>query len=392
MQTSTNTIMNAGGGPGTGPVWISAGEVSGDLHGALLLRAMAARAPGLRFTGMGGPAMAGAGFEPAFDIAELSLVGLTEVVAHLPRIAGLLRRMRRRMAEVRPAAVVCIDAPDFNFFVVRMARRLGIPVFYYICPQVWAWRAGRVAFLKKHVRRVLCILPFEKAFLAARGLDADYVGHPLTDQIPLAELRAQEPEPGLVGILPGSRRREIETLLPEFAAAARTIAVRIPAARFAVLRAPGVDEARLRALWPADLPVEIVPPEGRYRAMRRAQALLAASGTATLEAALVGTPAVVAYRVSALSYALGRLVVGVRNISLPNLILGERALPELLQGEANGPAIAVEALRWLTDPAAMAEIRARLARLAGLVGEPGAPDRAERIILDGAGLTPGGAR
>lgn len=377
---------------GAGPVWISAGEVSGDLHGALLVRAMAGLAPGLRFTGMGGPAMAGAGFEPAFDIAELSLVGLTEVLAHLPRIVGLLRRMRRRMAEERPAAVVCIDAPDFNFFVVRMARRLGIPVFYYICPQVWAWRAGRVNFLKKHVQRVLCILPFEKAFLAARGLDADYVGHPLTDQIPLDELRALAPEPGRVGVLPGSRTREIETLLPEFGAAARTIAVRIPGAAFSILRAPGVDEARLRALWPADLPVEIVPPEGRYPAMRRAQVLLAASGTATLEAALIGTPAVVAYRVSALSYALGRLVVGVPNISLPNLILGERALPELLQGQANGPAIAVEALRWLTDPAAMAEVRARLARLAGMVGEPGAPGRAARIILDGAGLGPEGSR
>ncbi|WP_245588342.1 lipid-A-disaccharide synthase [Desulfocurvus vexinensis] len=377
---------------GAGPVWVSAGEVSGDLHGALLVRAMAGLAPGLRFTGMGGPAMAGAGVQAAFDIAELSLVGLTEVLAHLPRIAGLLRRMRRRMAEERPAAVVCIDAPDFNFFVVRMARRLGIPVFYYICPQVWAWRAGRVNFLKKYVQRVLCILPFEKAFLAERGLDADYVGHPLTDQIPLDALRALAPEPGRVGILPGSRTREIETLLPEFGAAARTIAVRIPGAAFSILRAPGVDEARLRALWPADLPVEIVPPEERYPAMRRAQVLLAASGTATLEAALIGTPAVVAYRVSALSYALGRLVVGVPNISLPNLILGERALPELLQGQANGPAIAVEALRWLTDPAAMAEVRARLARLAGMVGEPGAPGRAARIILDGAGLGPRPAR
>jgi len=386
---ATGTMSEA---TGAGPVWVSAGEVSGDLHGALLVRAMADLAPGLRFTGMGGPAMAEAGVQAPFDIAELSLVGLTEVLAHLPRIAGLLRRMRRRMAEERPAAVVCIDAPDFNFFVVRMARRLGIPVFYYICPQVWAWRAGRVNFLKKYVQRVLCILPFEKAFLAARGLDADYVGHPLTDQIALDELRALAPEPGRVGILPGSRTREIETLLPEFGAAARTIAVRIPGATFTLMRAPGVDEARLRALWPADLPVEIVPPEGRYRAMRRAQVLLAASGTATLEAALIGTPAVVAYRVSALSYALGRLIVGVPNISLPNLILGERTLPELLQGQASGPAIAVEALRWLTDPAAMAEVRARLARLAGMVGAPGAPGRAARIILDGAGLTPRPAR
>ncbi len=369
-------------------IWMGAGEVSGDMHGALLMRAMRELVPGARFTGMGGPAMAEAGFEAAFDIAELSLVGIAEVLAHLPRVLGLMRRMRRAMAAARPDAVVCIDSPDFNFFVVRMARRLGIPVFYYICPQVWAWRAGRVEFLKKHVDRVLCILPFEKPFLAERGLDADYVGNPLTDQIPLDALRLLAPEPHRVGILPGSRGREIATLLPEFARAARIIKDRLPETEFLLVRAPGVAEERLRALWPEELPVTLVDSDRRYEAMRSCRALLAASGTVTLEAALLGTPCVVAYKVAPLSYLVGRMVVGVDYISLPNLIMNEAVFPELIQAEAQGPAIAAKALEWLTDEAAMAAVRARLDALAALVGGPGAAGRAARIILSRAGLAP----
>lgn len=358
------------------------------MHGALLVRALRNLVPSARFTGMGGPAMAEAGFEAEFDISELSLVGLTEVVAHLPRIVGLMRRMYRRLKTLRPAAVVCIDSPDFNFFLVRMARRLGIPVFYYVCPQVWAWRAGRVKFLKKHVDRVLCLLPFEKPFLAARGLDADYVGNPLMDQIPLEALRAEPRIPGRIGILPGSRRREIATLLPAFVAAARIIAESVPGVQFVLVRAPGVDEARLRALWPADLPVSVVPSESRYTAMRSCEMLLAASGTVTLEAALLGTPAVVAYRISPLSYALGRMVVKAKYMSLPNLILGEGVFPELLQEEVSGPVIAQRALDWLTSPVALGAVREKLGRLAEMVGEPGAPGRAAQIILHRAGLLP----
>lgn len=372
--------MDHTSGPKT--IWINAGEASGDMHGALLTAALTARAPGLSCLGMGGPDMAARGFAAEFDISELSLVGLTEVAAHLPRILGLMRRIRRRLAQVRPDAVVLIDSPDFNFFVARMARGLGIPVYYYICPQVWAWRTGRVEFLRKFVRRVLCILPFEKPFLAERGLDADYVGHPLMDLMPLDELAGVEPEPGRVGILPGSRRREIETLLPEFAAAARIIRERAPGARFTLVRAPGVAPERLAPHLPSDLDVEVLGPEDRYRAMRRCQAVLAASGTVTLETALLGAPTVVAYKVSPLSYAVGKLLVKAPFISLPNLILGREAFPELIQDQARADLIAERALAWLTDPAALAGARESLADLARLVGGPGAPGRAAAIILD----------
>ncbi|MBU1001880.1 MAG: lipid-A-disaccharide synthase [Proteobacteria bacterium] len=363
-------------------IWINAGEVSGDLHGALLVKALRRRASNVRCLGMGGSAMAEAGFQEEFNISELSLLGLFEVLAHLPRVLGLMRRLYLRLKEERPDAVVLIDSPDFNFFVARMARRLGIPVYYYICPQVWAWRTGRVEFLKRFVRRVLCILPFEKPFLAAHGLDADFVGHPLMDQIPLDELDAVPRIKGRVGILPGSRTREIESLLPEFVAAARRIKARLPEASFALVRAPGVSEAKLAPYLPDDLEVEILPPEDRYRFMRQCEVILAASGTVTLETALLGTPTVVAYKISPLSYRIGRALVKVEFMSLPNLILGEEAFPELLQEEVSGEAIAHKALAWLTDEAAMAAVHSRLERLAGLVGEPGAPDRAVGIILD----------
>lgn len=362
-------------------IWINAGEASGDMHGALLVSALIDRAPGTVCIGMGGEAMVKAGFREQFNISELSLVGLTEVVAHLPRVLGLMGRIRRALTRERPDAVVLIDSPDFNFFVARMARKLGIPVYYYICPQVWAWRTGRVKFLKKFVRRVLCILPFEKTFLAEHGLDADYVGHPLMDQMPLDELHTIKAEPNRIGILPGSRRHEIATLLPEFMEAARRIRHRIPEAKFTLVRAPGVSDEQLAPHLDGGLDIEILPPEDRYRAMRRCQVMLAASGTVTLETALMGAPTVVAYKVSPFSYEVGKRVISVPFISLPNLILGEEAFPELIQHDANAACIADKALEWLTDDAAMECVQARLQRLADLVGQPGAPGRAAHIIL-----------
>lgn len=350
------------------------------MHGALLAKALMADGD-VRCVGMGGPAMAEAGVEAQFDISELSLMGLVEVLGHLPRIIGLMRRMYLKLRDMRPDAVVLVDSPDFNFFVARMAKRLGIPAYYYICPQVWAWRSGRVKFLRNYVRRTLCILPFEKPFLQKHGYDADYVGHPLTDQIPLESLRAIEPEQGRVCILPGSRSKEISTLLPEFVRAARIIAKRRPDATFTLVQAPGVNREKLAAHLPQDLKFEIVPPSDRYVHMRRAQAIIAASGTVALETALIGTPTVVAYKLSPLTYALGKRVVNVDFVSLPNLILGKQVFPELLQENANADNIAAYASMWLTNPEAENQARGQLDDLAEKVGAPGAPARAAAIIF-----------
>lgn len=363
-------------------IWISAGEASGDLHGALLVRALRQADPTLTFAGMGGPAMEAARVDLRYPMRLISLVGFTEIFAGLPRILGLLRRTRKTFEELRPKAVVVIDCPEFHFQVVRRAHALGIPVYYFVSPQVWAWRAGRVRFLREHVRRMLCILPFEREFYRDRGMEASYVGHPLLDQIPLAELDRLEPEPGRVGILPGSRHKEVSGLLPEFAGAARILATFRPDLRFSLVRAPGMEAETLLSLWPRDLPVDLVEPEDRYQAMRKSQFLLAASGTVSLEAALIGTPTLIAYKLSALSFFLARRLISVKYIGLPNLILDQKVFPELIQEEARAEAMAGIGRMWLESGTSLPHIRAELARLRHLVGEPGAADRAARIILD----------
>ncbi len=364
-----------------GPIWISAGEASGDMHGALLARALLEQMPGLRLCGMGGSAMRGAGVDVRFPMQLISLVGGTEILAGLPRILRLLRDTRRAFKELRPRAVVVIDCPDFHFQVIRRARRLGIPVYYYISPQIWAWRSGRVDFLKRHVRKVLCILPFEREFYRSKGMEADYVGHPLLDQIPLAELDAVAPEPDLVGILPGSRRKEVATLLPEFAGAARLLAAKRPL-RFSLVRAPGLERDFLLGFWPKDLPVEVVEPKDRYQAMRKSSMLFAASGTVSLESALIGTPTIIAYKLSPLSYFLARRLISVKFIGLPNLILDAKVFPECIQEQASAQTLAAIASMWLMSGPTLEAVRRELTRLRSLVGEPGAPVRAARIVLD----------
>lgn len=373
-------------------IWINAGETSGDLHGAVLARALAAQRPGLRLAGMAGPAMREAGVEPVARTEDLSVMGFTEVVSKLGGVLWLMSRIKKELARRRPDALICIDAPSFNFRIIPAAKQLGIPVYYYISPKIWASRQGRAAFIRDNVERMLCIFPFEREFYARFGVQADYVGHPQVEELTAPELRAIEPDPTLVGVLPGSRRREIESLTPVFARAAAMMHKARAGLRFMAMRAPGVDENALRATWrlaAPDIPLEIRGPENRYADMRSCSVLLAASGTVTLESALLGVPTVVAYKLSALTFALAKRFVKVRYVSLPNLILtwdkpGARPVfPELLQHDATGEKVARAALAWLDDPGAMASVRSDLAGLARLLGPPGAPDRAARIILDG---------
>ena len=367
----------------TRPIWINVGEASGDLHAAELIKAMKTADPSLAFTGMGGPAMRAQGMDVRHDMRLISLVGITEVFGGLPRILMLLRRLKRELAETRPRAIVLVDCPEFNFRIAKMAKKLGIPVYYYISPQIWAWRSGRVHFLREYVRRVICILPFEKPFYEKFGVDVDYVGHPLMDVLPLEELDRTEPDENRIGILPGSRRREVATLLPKFAETARRLRETRPDLRFVIARAPGVDRERLLALWPDDIPVDIEEPENRYGTFRSCRFILAASGTVTLETALIGTPVIVAYEVSPLSAMVGRLLIKVKFISLPNLIMERAVYPEFIQEEATTENLVRAAARWLDEPKAYASAREDLAGLRRLVGGPGAADRAASIILDG---------
>lgn len=365
-----------------GPIWINVGEASGDLHGAVLIKALKTAHPGATFTGMGGPAMAAEGMDIRYDMKLISLVGITEILGGLPRILKLLGQIKRTLAEIRPRAIILVDCPEFNFRIAKAAKKLGIPVYYYISPQIWAWRSGRVHFLREHVRRVICILPFEKAFYEKFGVDVDYVGHPLMDVLPLETLDAIEVDDNRIGLLPGSRSKEISTMLPLFADTARLLAKQHPDLRYVMVCAPGRDKEHLASLWPDDIPVECVEPDNRYETFRSCKFMLAASGTVTLETALIGTPTIVAYQVSALSAIIGRMLINVDFISLPNLIAGKEVSPEFVQEKATPEALAHTAGKWLDDPDAYAGVKRELIDLRSQVGDPGAALRAAKIIID----------
>ncbi len=362
-------------------IWINAGEASGDLHGALLAHKLRERKPDIDLVGMAGPAMREAGVTPLFRVEALSVMGLTEVFGHLPKIISLLRGIKRELRNQRPDALVCIDAQAFNFRVISMARALGIPVYYYISPKLWAWRPGRARFIRDNVRRMLCILPFEKEFYRKYGLEVDYVGNPLLDGIDWPSLNTIQRDGLRIGILPGSRKKEIRPLLPQFGEAARLLLQKHPFLQFDLIRAPGIDEQMLLDLWPADVPICLHPPEERYQRIRACHFVIAASGTVTLECALLGTPAIVAYKLSALTFSLARLFIHVRFISLPNLILDKGVLPEMLQKQADALPLARLALSWLEDPDLLEDNRRELARLHSLLGRRGAALRAADIIL-----------
>lgn len=363
-------------------IWINAGEASGDMHGALLVESLMKTEPGTEILGMGGPAMQKAGCDIRYPMQLISLVGLTEVLPKLPRLLRLFGEIEDILKKEKPSAVVLIDCPDFNFRLAKRAKKLGIPVYYYISPQVWAWRQGRAKFLQKTVRKILCILPFEKQFYNERGVDAEYVGHPLLDLIPVDELDNISPDPNLIGILPGSRSKEISSLMPEFSRAAEMLKKDRPGLKFAIARAPGVEVEKIISLWPSDLDLEIVEPDARYMLMRRSNFLMAASGTATLESALIGTPTMIGYRMSGLSAYLARKILSIEYVSLCNIILDAPVLPELLQERCTAENFHAQASQWLDSPETAARVREQLATLRSMVGTPGAAKRTADIILE----------
>ncbi|WP_415718521.1 lipid-A-disaccharide synthase [Maridesulfovibrio sp.] len=363
-------------------IWINAGEASGDMHGARLAKELMEREPDLKVMGMGGSAMEKAGCDIRYPMQMISLVGLTEVLPKIPRLLKLFGQIGDILKAEKPKAIILIDCPDFNFRLVKIARKLNIPVYYYITPQIWAWRQGRAKFLQKHVRKILCILPFEQQFFKDRGVDAQYVGHPLLDLMPLEELDTIEPDPNLVGILPGSRSKEISSLLPEFAIAAERLSKDFPQLKFSIARAPGIKEEKLRHFWPNHIPVTINQPENRYRLMRNSNVIMAASGTATLECALIGTPTLVAYKMSALSGFLAKRILNIKYVSLANIIPDKLILPEYLLEQATADNFYSQIRQWISSPESAQEVRAELSALRKMIGEPGVAERTAQIILD----------
>ena len=363
-------------------LWINAGELSGDLQGGALLSALREYAPedALRVVGMGGDNLARAGQENLLRVEQLSVMGIVEVITSLPRILGLLRRIRREMERIRPDAVLLIDAPEFNFRVAKIAHRLGIPVYYFIPPKVWAWRTGRVKFLKEHVRRIFSILPFEVDFYREHGMDVTYVGNPLVDLVDYESIRDVPPVQNRIGLMPGSRRKEVESLLPAFSGAAALLAERFPELEFHCIRASSFSEEYLRSLWKAPVPLVMHDGKDRYRLMRTFPCIMAASGTATLETGLAGVPTLVAYKVSPLSYQIALHVLKVKWISLTNLIMNRTVFPEHIEKDADPAPLAARMEEWLSRPEILEGIRRDLDELREKCGKPGSAKRAAEAL------------
>ena len=375
-------------------VMLSAGEASGDLHGGMLCRALRELSPGLQLFGMGGGHMAAAGMEVIVDPTGHATVGTSEAVGRVPALYRAYRAMGRRLVADRPRALVLIDFPEFNLRLARRARRAGVPVVYFIPPQLWAWRAGRVRQMARRVKRVLAIFPFEPPLYERARVPVTFVGHPLLDVLPLDLTRDDarrrlgvDPDHALIGLLPGSRPGEIERLLPPMLDAARRLAAADGRRRFVLGLAATVAREQVATIMtsggPGLPPIELV--SGRtYEVMAAADTLLITSGTATLEAALLGAPMVICYRVSRLTELMARALTRVRWIGLPNLVSGRMVVPELIQGEVTGPRLAREAARLLDDPVAATAQRAAFKDLRARLGEPGVGLRAARAVLETA--------
>jgi lipid-A-disaccharide synthase len=363
---------------------VVAGEASGDLHGARLLAELRPLVPGLAPFGLGGEELAATGLDRVADSGEISVVGLTEVLKVLPRAREIFDLLLDEVDRRRPRLAVLIDFPEFNLRLARALKERGVRVVYYISPQVWAWRRGRVKTIAELVDAMLVLFPFEAELYRRHGVDVVHVGHPLVDEIPelphVWERGEPAGEPYQIALLPGSRVSEVEALLPVMLDTVRLLADDIPV--FArLIRASTVPRTMLEeAVALSGLPVRIVPAAERFEAVASSHFALCASGTATLEVGLLGTPMAVLYRLGSWTYLLGRLLVRLPYVSLVNLVLGREAVPELLQARAHPERVRDVALSVLRDPAAIEAVRADLAELRGRLGESGASARAAREV------------
>jgi lipid-A-disaccharide synthase len=367
-------------------IMMSCGEPSGDLYAGALAVEIRKRVPNAAIFGLGGQRLMAGGGELLADYRGLSVTGLVEALRVIPRSFSVLGQLVDAARREKPDALVVIDFPDFNFRLASAIKRLNIPIIYYISPQLWAWRPRRMEVMKRIADRVLVIFPFEESLYRDAGVPVEFVGHPLID---LA--RPQEPrdafarEIGLdrsrpiVALLPGSRPNEVQRLLPVMSEAAGAIAIAVPGAQFVIARAPVLDDRLFTSVsWPVQ-PVEVLARTDDVLSV--ADVAVTASGTATVQTALHGVPMVVIYRLSALTYRLGRRLVKVDNFAMVNLIAGRRVVPELIQDDCRPSNVSAEVVSLLTDAGRRREMQAALEEVRGRLGGPGASGRAAEAVL-----------
>jgi len=367
-------------------VMIIAGEASGDLHGSNLVRAMRKRDTALFFFGIGGPALKNEGVNILVDASDLAVVGITEVFNKITSILKGMSIAKKALKKLRPDLLILIDLPDFNLRLAPTAKKLGIPVLYYICPQVWAWRSGRIKKMRKLADHLAVILPFEEDFYKAYDMPVTFVGHPLLDNhlfIQDDTLEMPADDTLVIGFLPGSRDREISRHLPVMLDAALILLKKLDSVKFIISLAPGIEREYMEKIIEnhgGDADFEIVTGGAKHM-FKRSELVVAVSGTVTLETAIFGMPTVIIYKVSPISYWLGRAMIRVEHIGLANLIAGKKIVPELLQEKASPIKIADTVFELLSDASGLEEMRRELLNVKDILGGPGASERVADIAL-----------
>jgi lipid-A-disaccharide synthase len=365
-------------------ILISAGEASGDMYAARLATALRERVP-VHLFGMGGPRMREAGVEIVADYREVHVLGITEVLAKIPSLVRVLGRLSREARRRKPALAILTDFPGFHLRLARKLKNQGVPSVYFICPQFWAWRPWRANLVRRRFVRGLCIFPFEQEWYRARGVAADFIGHPLVGEVRATRTREQfaadhglDPARPIVAILPGSRPGEFRQHLPRILPACASVGPS-RGAQFVLALAPGLTTAEIAPYLGSDFPVKVI--EGStYDAVAAADLAIVSSGTATVETALLGTPMIVVYRVAPFTAAVARRLVRTPMFAMVNLIAGRRVVPELIQDDLTPERVAMEAARLLDSPTERNRMREDLAEVRAKLGAAGAIDRAADII------------
>ena len=367
---------------------IVAGEASGDIYGADLVTEALKLDPDLHFFGIGGARMRESGVETLVDSSVMAVVGLVEVVRHFDVISSAFKRLQQIILDTPPELLILIDYPGFNLRLAKVARKAGVKVLYYISPQIWAWRQGRVKKIARLVDHMAVILPFEAPFYQQAGVPVTFVGHPMLDLVDVALDRSAaaasfglDPARSIVGLFPGSRRSETERLLPVITAAAGRLKERFPDIQFILPLASTLNSDDIVPLLSAAGLDVTITRDRIHDMIRSCDAVISVSGTVTLEIALVGTPMVIIYKLAPLTYQLAKRLVKVPNIGLCNIVAGETVVQELIQDQANPAAIAAEVGRLLTDQAYNATIVRKLGEVRAKLGHGGASSHVARLAL-----------
>jgi lipid-A-disaccharide synthase len=368
---------------------IVAGEASGDLHGADLVNHLRTLYPNSQFFGVGGKLLREAGVTTFFDIAKMGTVGFLEAFAEMPLYLKVYRTLVREVRRGNYTAVILIDYPTLNLMIAKQSKRAGCPVFYFISPQIWAWRKGRIQKIKERVTRMFVVLPFEKELYDSAGVDAEFLGHPFADQVKLSMTKEEAVEKfGLkaagrtIGLLPGSRQNEIDSLLAVMLEAGEKIKKQMPECQF-VLPVAGTIDADCIRKYVADSSLEVQIVEGQsYDVMHCCDFLIMASGSATLEAGILMRPMVIIYKLSNITYWIARFLLDIKMIGLVNIVAGEKLAPELIQGQVTADNIARESLEILNDPERYQEIQGKMQKIQQALGEPGVMRRVAQSIFD----------